>query len=53
MDYCIYLKGHTSANDVTRQTYVRGLRTILYFCMERLTIKSQPQNEWLRSNPDG
>lgn len=35
MDYCIYLKEHTSANDVTRQTYVRGLRTILYFCMER------------------
>lgn len=40
MDYCIYLKGHTSANDVTRQTYVRGLRTILYFCMEREYMNS-------------
>ena len=34
-DYCIYLKENTSANDVTRQTYVRGIRTIFYFCMER------------------
>lgn len=34
-DYCLYLQEHTAINDVTLQTYVRGLRTIFYFCMER------------------
>lgn len=34
-DYCLYLQEHKKINEVTLQTYVRGLRTLFYFCMER------------------
>lgn len=37
--YCLFLQGYTSANDVSRQTYLRNLRVILNFCMENHYMK--------------
>ena len=33
-DYVLFLRGNTSANDITINSYLRSLRAFLYYCME-------------------
>jgi len=39
-DYLNYLKNNKSANDISIQTYMRGLRVILYFFMQQEYIQT-------------